>query len=310
MPTLSVIISAYNEASNLPTLRQRLLDTLDKLEVAIEIVVVDDHSTDETQAIVDQWASEDGRVTSIRLSRNCGSHAAYSAGLRSCCGDLAVILAADLQDPPELIPRLIRESEAGFDMVWARRSTRHDGDRRGSVGSWVANWIFERTLPNWPKGGVDFFLVNRAVIDAYKSIPEKHTSFVAVLLWMGFNQTVIEYEKECRLSGKSKWTLARKVRLFIDCIVAFSDFPIRMASYLGLATSLLGFIYASAVIVWRIAGEPVAGWASILVVVLVLGGVQLLVLGILGEYLWRTFDEARRRPGYIIEKMRSARDVH
>jgi glycosyltransferase involved in cell wall biosynthesis len=310
MTTLSVIISAYNEASNLPTLRKRLLEALEPLDVALEIVLVDDHSSDQTPQLIDQWAAEDGRVTSIRLSRNCGSHAAYSAGLRNCRGDLAVILAADLQDPPELIPRLISESAAGFDMVWARRRARQDIDGKGGISSSIANWIFEKTLPNWPKGGVDFFLVNRRVVDAYKSIPEKNTSFVAVLLWMGFNQTVIDYEKESRLSGVSKWTLARKIRLFVDCMVAFSDFPVRMASYLGLAFSLLGFIYAFAVILWRIAGQPVTGWASTIVVVLVLGGVQLLVLGILGEYLWRTFDEARRRPAYIIEKMNAAKDVH
>lgn len=310
MTTLSVIISAYNEASNLPTLRKRLLEALEPLDVTLEIVLVDDHSSDQTPQLIDQWAAEDGCVTSIRLSRNCGSHAAYSAGLRNCRGDLAVILAADLQDPPELIPRLISEAAAGFDMVWARRRAGHDIDGKGNLSSSIANWIFEKTLPNWPKGGVDFFLVNRRVIDAYKSIPEKNTSFVAVLLWMGFNQTVIDYEKETRLSGVSKWTLARKIRLFVDCIVAFSDLPVRMASYLGLAFSLVGFIYAFAVIVWRIAGQPVTGWASTIVIVLVLGGVQLLVLGILGEYLWRTFDEARRRPAYIIEKMNAAKDLH
>lgn len=310
MTTLSVIISAYNEASNLPTLRKRLHEALKPLDVALEIVLVDDHSSDLTPQLIDQWAAEDGRVTSIRLSRNCGSHAAYSAGLRNCRGDLAVILAADLQDPPEFIPRLISESATGFDMVWARRDARNETDGKAGISSSIANWIFEKTLPNWPKGGVDFFLVNRRVIDAYKSIPEKNTSFVAVLLWMGFNQTVIAYEKESRLSGVSKWTLARKIRLFVDCIVAFSDFPIRMASYLGLAFSILGFIYALAVIVWRIAGQPITGWASTIVIVLVMGGVQLLVLGILGEYLWRTFDEARRRPAYIIEKMQVANDIH
>jgi dolichol-phosphate mannosyltransferase len=310
MKTLSVIISAFNEASNLPILRKRVLEALEPLDFAVEIVLVDDHSSDQTPALIDNWAAEDGRVTSIRLSRNCGSHAAYSAGLRNCRGDLAVILAADLQDPPELIPRLISESAAGFDMVWARRRHRNDADGKTTLSSAIANWIFEKTLPNWPKGGVDFFLINRRVIEAFKSIPEKNTSFVAVLLWMGFNQTVIEYEKESRLSGVSKWTLAKKIRLFVDCITAFSDVPIRLASYLGIAFSLLGFTYALAVVVWRIAGQPVTGWASTLVVVLVLGGVQLLVLGILGEYLWRTFDEARRRPAYIIEKFSPAEHIH
>jgi dolichol-phosphate mannosyltransferase len=159
-------------------------------------------------------------------------------------------------------------------------------------------------LPEMPVKGADFLLMDRKVIDAYNAIPEKNTSFLAMILWLGFRQTSIEYVKQERHSGRSKWSLSRKFKVFIDSFISFSYAPIRLMSLAGAAIGLLGFLYALVVVFNAIRGFPIEGWSSLMVVVLMLGGFQLLMLGVLGEYLWRAFDEARGRPRYVIEEYR------
>ncbi len=303
MPRISIITAFLNEEANLPLFRQRVLQVLRQLDVDYEIVLVDDHSTDGSAAIARQWRREDPHVHYVRLSRNCGSHAAFSAGLSKCAGDCAILLAADLQDPPEVIPALMAEWQAGFEVVWAARSAREGESWTTRLSSRLYYAMMRRlALPELPAGGADFLLMDRKAIDAYNDIPEKHTSFLAMILWMGFRQTFIGYTKQARNAGRSKWTFAKKFKLWVDSLVSFTYTPIRLMSLAGIAVSCLGLLYAAFVIGHAIAGRVVEGWSSLMVVVLVLGGAQLLMLGVLGEYLWRTYDESRGRPRYIVEE--------
>jgi dolichol-phosphate mannosyltransferase len=304
MPDLSIITAFYNEQENLGEFRKRLDAVLATLPLEAEIVLVDDHSTDNSPDLARAWAAIDPRVKYVRLSRNFGSHAAYSAGLNCCTGDCAVLLAADLQDPPEDIPQLLAKWSEGYEVVWAERAGRPGEPRLSLFFSRIINFVLRKwVLPTWPRSGADFVLLDRKVIDAYNAIPEKNTSFMAMILWMGFRQASIQYVKKARHAGRSKWNFGKKVKLFLDCVVSFSYAPIRFMSMLGMLVSLLGFAYALFIVINAFAGSPIHGWSSIMVAVLVIGGFQMLMLGMLGEYLWRAFDEARGRPRYVIEEV-------
>jgi glycosyltransferase involved in cell wall biosynthesis len=304
-PRLSVVVAAYNEEGNLPLLRQRVA-ALDWTALGLERewVFVDDHSRDRTPQILAGFAAEDPSVKVLRFSRNFGSHKAFAAGLEHSSGDAAVILAADLQDPPEVIPALVEKWRAGAQVVWAERS-----ERQGeSFLTRAASRVYYRLMRRFaevepPRGGADFLLVDRAVLDALKSAPEKHTSLLSLIQWMGFEQDHITYVKAARHSGRSKWTLAKKLKLAVDSLVSFSYAPIRLVSAAGLILAFTGFLYALVVMTRAFFyGSPVQGWTSLMCVLLIVSGIQLVMLGVLGEYLWRAFDEVRGRPRYIIER--------
>lgn len=301
---VSVVIPFYNEQENLPLLRKRLQEVFAALaSVEGEIVLIDDHSSDGSASYTRAWAAEDVRVKYIRLSRNAGSHIAVSAGLDHCTGDCAILLAADLQDPPETIPHMLEKWQEGYEVVWVACSYRLGESWRTRLFSRMYYWLMRRlALPDMPTKGADFLLMGRKSIDAYKTVREKNTSFLATVLWLGFRQTAIEYVKQPRHAGRSKWNLSKKLKLFVDSIVSFSYAPIRLISLLGALVSMLGFLYAVDIVVsYVFYGTPAQGWPSLMVVILLLSGFQLLMLGVLGEYLWRAFDEARGRPRYIIE---------
>ncbi|HVT30423.1 MAG TPA: glycosyltransferase family 2 protein [Lacipirellulaceae bacterium] len=309
--TISIVTAFYNEAQNLPLFRERVTDLLAALPHHGEIVLVDDHSNDDSSRIAKDWAGADDRVRYIRLSRNCGSHAAFSAGLAHSTGDCAVLLAADLQDPPEMVPQLVEHWHAGSDVVWAVRLARQGESWTTKTFAAASYWLMRRVaLPEMPAGGADFLLVDRKVIDAYCAIAEKNTSILAMILWMGFRQSFVPYVKQARHAGKSKWTLTKKFKLFVDSMASFSYAPIRWMSLFGFATALAGFLYATFVIVARLAGwiATGTGFAALMTVVLTGQGITMMMLGVLGEYLWRTYDEARRRPRYIVEENVSMAD--
>ena len=312
MPRLSVIVFFLNEARNLPQLKERLLSVLAELDVEPECILVDDHSSDASSQIAKAWMVEQPQSTYIRLSRNCGSHAAIAAGLKHCTGDCAVIMAADLQDPPEVIPELLACWRKGNDVVWACRSQRIGESLATRAAASVYYKIMRSiVLPEMSATGADFLLVGRKVIDACNATSEKHTSLLAMILWMGFRQTSIEYVKQARHLGKSKWTLSRKLKLLIDSVVSFSYAPIRVMSLFGLLMAAAGFVYAIVVVVGRLTGliTPGTGFAALITVLLVGQGMIMMMLGILGEYLWRTFDEARGRPRYIVEECVRSKDA-
>jgi glycosyltransferase involved in cell wall biosynthesis len=305
MKRVSLVIPVYNEAANLPTLRQRIGQVVaDLTEYRFEILLVDDYSSDATRALAGKWACEDSRVRYVRLSRNFGSHAALSAGLHMAGGDCAVLLAADLQDPPELIPQLLSRWVEGYRVVWAvRRNVEGIGpvERISSELFW---WLMRRSAAEaTPPAAADFLLVDRAVIDAYTRVTTRNESIIATICWLGFAQTCVPYNKAAREGGRSGWTFAKRWKLCVDSIVGFSYWPIRAISGLGFAVAVSGFAFLAFVLWHRLTGRTsVPGWAGMMAVMLAGMGVLMTMVGVLGEYLWRVLDEIRGRPKYVIEE--------
>lgn len=306
---LSVITPAYNEERNLPVLYERLSNVLDALDVDWEWIVTDDHSADRTFEVLSDLGRRDPRVRALRFSRNFGSHAGVSCGLRNATGDCAVVLAADLQDPPEVIPQLLDAWRSGAQVVWAVRG-RREGEKATTVGAaGLFYWIMRAVIGmrELSATGADFFMIDRRVIDAYRDFDERNVNLFALLAWMGFRQDTITYTKDARLYGQSGWTLKKKIKLAVDSITAFSYLPVRVMSWTGVFTAIAGLLYALFIIYNAFAGQPVEGWSSLMVAVMLIGGFQMLMLGVLGEYVWRALDESRRRPRYTIEAETGAR---
>ena len=308
---LSVVTPAYNEAANLPLLYGRLAQVIGALGMAWEWIVVDDHSADDTFGVIGRIAEADSHVRAIRLARNFGSHAAITCGLHQARGDCAVVMAADLQDPPETIPALLAQWRGGAQVVWAVRAQREGETARTVAFARLYYLLMRRVIGmrELPATGADFFLLDRWVMDAFRQFSESHVSILALIAWMGFRQTSIVYDKQARVHGQSGWNLGKKLKLVVDSVAAFSYLPIRLVAVVGFIVAIIGFLYAGLVMVNALAGRPPQGWASLMVVVLVVGGIQMLMMGVLGEYLWRALDEARRRPRYMIEAVTANRDV-
>ncbi|MGD8451508.1 MAG: glycosyltransferase family 2 protein [Phycisphaerae bacterium] len=302
-PQLTIITPAYNESKNLPLLHERLQTVLGAAGVDWEWLVIDDHSRDGTFDVVSDLARRDPRVRGILFARNAGSHTAIMCGLHHAAGDAAVVMAADLQDPPETIPELLERWRGGARVVWAVRRQR-EGETASTVGFARLYYFLMRRvvgIRELPPTGADFFLIDRMVIEALRQFQESHVSLLVLLTWMGFPQDSIQYDKKSRAHGQSGWTLRKKLKLVVDSVTAFTYLPIRLMVYVGVLVAVLGFVYAGVLVVNALAGNPPQGWTSTMVTVLCLGGVQMLMMGVLGEYLWRTLDEARRRPRYLIE---------
>lgn len=302
-PKLTVVTPAYNEAKNLPLLYDRLRDVMYQLGVSWEWIVVDDHSTDDTFPVIKSLMGQDARVQGLRFAKNSGSHTAISCGLQYSRGDCAVVIAADLQDPPEVIQVLLEEWRKGMQIVWAARRQRI-GEKKSTIGFSRVYFFLMRHIvgiKEMPATGSDVFLLDRRVIEALNIFDEKNVNIAALLTWMGFKQTTVTYDKQARLHGSSGWDLGKKIKIVIDSIVSFSYLPIRFMTIIGFIVSTLGFIYAIIVAVRAFYGIPLLGWASLMVVLLVMGGLQMIMMGILGEYLWRSLDESRNRPRFLIE---------
>ena len=304
MNLLSFVTPAFNEAQNLPVLYERIT-AIDWAAQGfqIEIIIVDDHSTDSTPALLSALREKDPRVKWLRFSRNFGSHVALAAGIEHAKGDVISLLAADLQDPPETVPALLERWKAGGRIVWAARDKVEGGTFSNRLFSRLYYWLMRRfALPQMPKEGADFLILDRLVADSLNKARERNTSILALIQWLGFEQEFVPYTKQSRASGRSKWTLSKKIKLVIDSMVGFSYAPIRLMSGTGIVIALLGFLYAVALFIKNfIYQAPVEGWTSLICVVLVTSGIQMLTLGVLGEYIWRNFDETRRRPRYIVE---------
>jgi glycosyltransferase involved in cell wall biosynthesis len=303
LPFLSIIVPCFNEEKNLPVLYDRLKTVTTSAELSWRLILVDDHSDDDTFLVAGQIAENDQRVTAIRLAKNVGSHLAALCGLTYTDSSASVVMAADLQDPPELLPDLVECWRSGIQVVWAVRESQDGKPAQGRFTSYIYNSMMMRILdrPDITSKGADFFLIDRLVVTALRQFGESNISLFALLQWMGFRQGKVVYQKEQRLHGRSGWSLRKKLKLFLDSITAFSFAPIRIMSGVGMLVALLGFIYAATVIENALVGQPVEGWSSIMVTVLILGGLQIMMLGILGEYLWRSLDETRKRPRYLIE---------
>jgi dolichol-phosphate mannosyltransferase len=304
-PELSIIIPIFNEEAVVPALIERLRSFVERLTPLVtEIILVDDHSTDRSSQLLKEVCSTDPRFRYARLAKNSGSHVAILAGMARARGQCAVFLAADLQDPPELILQMLDLWRAGHHVVWAVREERQGVSK---LDVFLAN-TFYRLLNllgevDLPPRGSDFALLDRKAITALLQSAGSDPSIGGEVARLGFSSAQITYTKEKRAAGRSKWTLKRKLKAFADAFVSFSYAPLRAMSYLGMIFSLLGFAYALLVIVLRLMTRtPVQGWSSLIVVALVIGGVQMMMLGILGEYLWRTLEAARHRPAYFLEE--------
>jgi glycosyltransferase involved in cell wall biosynthesis len=297
---ISIVTPAFNEAGNLQRLHARIVDTMGTLGVDWEWIVVDDHSRDDTFAVIQRLSSTDPRVRGVRLARNSGSHVAIACGLRLTSGDAVVMMASDLQDPPETIGAMLERWRRGAQIVWAVRRSR-PGDHSHAWFAAVYYWIVRNVagLREMPAKGTDFFLADRRVVDAFRAFPERTTSLFNHLTWMGFTQEYVDYEKQPRTAGASGWTLARKIRLVIDSVTAFSNAPLRWCAYLGAAMLAVALVLTVAGI--RLLPELGGGLLLVMALLFALSGVQMLALAIVGEYVWSALAEARRRPQFVIE---------
>ncbi|MDW7646140.1 MAG: glycosyltransferase family 2 protein [Desulfuromonadales bacterium] len=301
--TLSVVVPAYNETAVLPEFHRRLVSTLSSLGAEWEIVYVNDGSTDKTWETMIRL--EEPRVTAIDLSRNFGKEIAMTAGLDHTCGDAVVVIDADLQDPPELIPELISKWKEGFDVVYARRTTR-DGE---TVLKKITAKLFYRVIQSVcpvkiPSDTGDFRLLSRRAVEALKLLREQHRFMKGLFTWIGYSQVAVSYRRDPRFAGDTKWNYWRLWNFALEGITSFSIGPLKMATYLGLGVAFGAFLYAAFVIYKTLVfGESVKGYPSLMVVVLFLGGVQLISLGVIGEYLGRMFNETKHRPLYLINRM-------
>ena len=300
---LSIVTPAYNEEANLPLFYGKLKAILDPIGPAWEWVVVDDHSRDGTWSVLRELATREPRLKAVRLARNSGSHTALACGLQHARGDCAAVMAADLQDPPETLPALLEKWRAGAKIVWAVREGR-EGESAATEGfARLYYGIMRRFvgISEMPATGADFFLLDRRVINVLNVFKEANVSLMALLTWMGFKQDRISYVKQARQHGQSGWSMEKKLKLVVDSITSFTYKPIRFMSYAGFLVALAGFFYALVVVVNALVGKPSPGWSSLMIVLLLVGGLQMLMMGVLGEYVWRALDEARNRPRFIVE---------
>ncbi|MDX6597372.1 MAG: polyisoprenyl-phosphate glycosyltransferase [Gaiellales bacterium] len=299
---LSVVVPVHNEVEVLPHFLERLLPVLEGLDGDWEIIFVEDSSTDGTWEMLREMTAGDERLRALRLSRSFGHQGALTAGMWAAEGDRVVTMDGDLQHPPETVPDLLARIDEGFDVVYAVRSPIDSESRftvlRAHAFYWTLNRLARLDLPH---GVADFRCMSRPVVNALVSMPERSRFLRGMTRWVGFRQTVVEYDRAPRAAGQSKYTLGPMFRLAIDAVISFSTVPLRLASILGLVVSLIGVAYGALTAIQRLTGDvAVAGYTSLLVAVLILGGVQLACLGIIGQYLGRVYDESKGRPLFLV----------
>ena len=304
-PSISVVAPAYNEQEVLPEFHRRVTSVLDAIGHPYEIVLVNDGSRDNTLALMHALRDSDSHVTVVDLSRNFGKEIALTAGLDHACGDVVVILDSDLQDPPELIPQMLSIWQEGYDIVYGVRSQR-DGESWFKKATAKAFYrLIERvSRVRIPRDTGDFRLMSRRTVLELSRLREQHRFMKGMFAWIGFPAKPIYYRREARVAGQTKWNYWALMNLAIEGITSFTIAPLKMASYLGLSVAGIALIYALFVI-WKtlMYGDPVQGYPSLMVVVLFLGGVQLISVGVLGEYLGRIFNEVKQRPLYLVNRV-------
>ncbi len=304
---LSIVIPVYCNEPSLVTLHARLSEVAAQYPaITHEIVFVDDGSEDASFQRLEQLAAADPHVRVARLSRNFGSHNACLAGMSIARGDCIAIIAADLQEPPDLPWRLLEQWSPETPVVLATRTSRDDEWSRILFARVYYRVMRRVAFPHFPAEGFDCFLVDRRVVDQILALNERNISLNGLVLWTGFNFTRVDYDRLARPFGRSRWTVAKRVKLFIDSVVAFSYAPVRAMSATGVSVGVIGLLYAAFIVLRKMTtGENVSGWSSLMAVLLVVAGLQLIALGVLGEYVWRALDAARGRPNFIIAETRN-----
>ena len=304
MAKLTVVVPAYNESEGLRDFHARLAAVLDGLDLDSEVLYVDDGSQDDTYAIMRALGEADPRVSTLKLSRNFGKELALTAGLDHADADAVVVIDADLQDPPELIPTFVRHWREGYDVVYGTRASRAGETRfKKATASAFYRLMGRLSQTPIPRDTGDFRLISRRALDALKQVRERQRFMKGLFTWVGFRQLAVVYHRDPRHAGASKWNYWRLWNFAIDGITSFSGAPLKLATYVGLATALLAFVFG----IWVLGkalvyGDPVRGYPSLMVIVLFLGGVQLVALGVIGEYLGRLYVESKQRPLYLVDE--------
>lgn len=304
MSKISIIVPVYYNADTLMLLYEDMKAKILKKLGDYEIVFVDDGSGDNSFEIMKQIRDLDTNVKLVKLSRNFGEHAAILAGLSHCSGDCAVTKQADLQEDSELILTMYESWKKGNKVVLAVRADRDEGPIQKFFASTYYRIINRTVTPNMPKGGFDCYLLDRQVIDVLMMLDEKNSALTLQVLWAGFKTDKVYFHRKAREVGESRWTLSKKIKLVLDSMMSFSYFPIRFMSFIGIAFFCLAVLGAIWLVVSKFAyGEDVAGWTSLMVVILFSSGIIMLTLGILGEYVYRAMDAARNRPPFLVDEV-------
>jgi glycosyltransferase involved in cell wall biosynthesis len=310
-PLISIIVPVYNEEEVLTEFHETVDKALLNIPVDLEIVYINDGSSDNTLAIMHNLRASDNRITLIDLSRHFGKEIALSAGLNKAAGDAVVIIDADLQDPPGLIPVLIKEWQNGYDVVYARRS-RRDGE---SFMKKATARAFHRLVQHVSKVTIpedtgDFRILSRRAVNALNTFKEQHRFMKGLFAWIGFKQKAVYYNRDSRRAGNSKWSYWRLWNFALDGITSFTIAPLKISTYLGTITALSAFGYGIYMVIETLLhGNAVPGYPSLIVIILMLGGIQLVAIGILGEYLGRIFNETKQRPLYFINEYLPAHHI-
>jgi dolichol-phosphate mannosyltransferase len=302
MPKYSLIIPIYNEEETIPELYRRVSDVMDSLDDSVELILINDGSRDRSLKLMRELQERDARVCYISF----GHQAAVTAGLNFARGQVIVVLDADLQDPPELIPKMIESWQAGYHVVYAQRTKR----KKESWFKRLTAYVFYRLLRQLadvdiPADTGDFCLMDRQVVDVLNSMPERNRYIRGLRAWIGFRQTAVKFERDPRFAGEVKYTFKKSLALAVNSLVSFSKIPLRISTYLGLFSALIALLMALLVLYWRLQqpDSPVTGLATILIAVFFLGSVQLISIGILGEYVGRIYEEVKGRPAYTIAEI-------
>ena len=302
---LSVIIPVYNEEKNIALLHQRLTEVIQKITSDYELVFVNDGSRDKTLELVKSTAHQDSHIRYINFSRNFGHQIAVTAGLDHCSGDTIVIIDADLQDPPEMIAEMYSKMKAeGYDVVYAKRKSRKGETFMKKLTAKVFYRLLQRiTSVHIPVDTGDFRIISRNIVDVLKEMPEQQKYLRGQIAWAGYKQTFIEYERQERHAGETGWPYRKMIRFALDGITSFSNFPLKFATASGIIVFCVSFFLILYALYSRfITREYVPGWASLMIVILFMGGIQLLSIGIIGEYISRISANVRNRPLYIIQE--------
>ncbi len=304
MAKLSIIIPVYYNEKNLGPLYEDIREKIIRPALFdYEIVMVDDGSGDGSWAEMEKIAAADEHVKIYHLSRNFGSHAAILCGLEHCSGDCAVVKAADLQEPTELIPEMYKRWQEGYNVVLAVRESREESESQQFFANFYYWLVRTFALSRMPKNGFDVYLIDRKVINVLSMMDEKDSALTGQILWSGFRTAEVPYVRQERKIGKSRWTLRKKIRLVMDTLYSFSTVPITAVTLVGALAFIISLIWAIVVLINKIAGNiPVSGFTTMFIFQLFSFGITMTTLGVIGGYLWRTFDASRNRPIYIVEK--------
>ncbi|MEM7068987.1 MAG: glycosyltransferase family 2 protein [Pseudomonadota bacterium] len=310
-PTLSIVIPCLNEQDVLPELHHRLNEVCkNSIDGGYEIIFVDDGSSDKTRSIITELADTDQHIVGVFLARNYGHQTALTAGLQYALGDRVLVIDADLQDPPELLPKMMQLMDQGADVVYGQRLSRNGETFFKKASASLFYRVLDKMLDTTiPRDVGDFRLLNRRSLDAFLKMPEHHRFVRGMVSWLGLRQVPINYHREERTAGQTKYPFRKMMQFAVDAITSFSIVPLRVASYLGIISSIVSIALLFYALSSWITGNTVPGWTSVIVVVLMLGGVQMLMIGIMGEYIGRTYLEVKRRPLYVVDEIVSRKRI-